>query len=81
MPPAARAAAPTAETPNRMETGLRANSGENKSHLWTGWRGNTPVLFVEVLPALMQQCLHDGMNSGFGEAWAVADGSMPIQAL
>ena len=82
MPPAARAAAPTAETPNGLENGFATD--EKKSKLLDKLAGNALVLDVEILLALMQQSLHgtqlldhrnrrDGVSGGFGEAWALAD--------
>ncbi len=55
-----------------------------------GQAGNAPVSEVDVLLALTQQSLHatqlldhgnrrDGVRSGSGEAWALADGSIPIR--
>ena len=78
-----------------MKKGFASEPQQKKSKLWTGWRENAPAFRdreVEVLPALTQQLLqatqllehgnrHDGVRSGFGEAWAVAEGSMAIQAV
>jgi hypothetical protein len=57
IPPAARAAAPPAETPNRMENRVCEPPGK-KSEIWTGWHGNAPVSEAEVLTARTQQSLH-----------------------
>jgi hypothetical protein len=87
-PPTARAAALTTETPTGMET----NGCEKNLNFAQAGVGNAPVLEVEVVLALIQPILQatqildhgerrHGVSGGFGEARAVADASMPIQAL
>ena len=93
IPPAARAAAPTAATSNEMENGVATEwQREPPKHGHASMRGNARVFEVKVELALKHQFLHatqllghgerrHGVSGGFGEAWAVADGSMPIPDL
>ncbi len=80
------------ETPDRMVKGFASRRQREKIGTLDRLAWNAPVSEAEVLTALVQQSLHAsqlsdhgnpraGMGTEFGEAWALADGSIPIPDL